>query len=92
MFKDSKYVRDLRARDFRSSGATVNDCFRPSRDASKADLQEYHREEMGLRKARRRQPQHTSLTAWLERNPNWDHRNYSRRPKGEKRTSQPVYS
>ena len=32
----------------------VNDCFKPSNEASKADLAEYHREEMKLRRARRR--------------------------------------
>lgn len=32
----------------------VNQCWKPSNEASKADLAEYHREEMRLRKARRR--------------------------------------
>lgn len=31
----------------------INPCFRPSNEASKADLAEFHREEMGLRKAHR---------------------------------------
>lgn len=35
------------------SRTPVNDCFKPSADASKADLREYHREEMALRRARR---------------------------------------
>lgn len=32
----------------------VNECWRPSNEASKEDLAEYHREEMRLRKSRRR--------------------------------------
>jgi hypothetical protein len=32
----------------------VNDCWKPSNEASKADLREFHREEMKLRKAHRR--------------------------------------
>lgn len=34
--------------------AAVNDCWKPSNEASKADLAEYHREEVRLRKAKRR--------------------------------------
>lgn len=37
----------------------INPCFRPSADASKADLAEYHREEMGLRRAHQRKREAT---------------------------------
>ena len=43
---------DKRYRDKRNTA--VNECWKPSNEASKADLAEYHREEMRLRKARRK--------------------------------------
>jgi hypothetical protein len=55
MLKDTKYIKDLRARKFESSGVAGNDCWRPDAGASKADLVEYHKEEMGLRRRRQRQ-------------------------------------
>lgn len=61
--KPDQYVRGLRAHwkrqrtDKRYLGkrdTAVNECWKPSNEASVADLLEYHREEMRLRKNRRR--------------------------------------
>lgn len=51
-----KYWKRLRTdkRYHEKRNTAVNDCWRPSNEASKADLVEYHREEMKLRKAHRR--------------------------------------
>lgn len=52
--KHPKYLeRAAERRGGRSGG--MNSCFRPSAEASKADLAEYHREEMGLRRAHQRE-------------------------------------
>lgn len=48
--KHPKYLAKVEARK-RAGNGGVNDCFRPSADVSKADLAEYHRENMGLRRA-----------------------------------------
>jgi hypothetical protein len=37
----------------RRSGNCINECWKPSNEASKEDLREYHREEMKLRRSRR---------------------------------------
>lgn len=45
----------LRRQGKRSSRATgLNNCWKPSNEASKADLREYHQEEMRLRRHRQR--------------------------------------
>ena len=36
----------------RRAGPSFNDCWKPSNEASKADLREYHAEEMKLRRRR----------------------------------------
>lgn len=59
--KPDQYLKGLREhwklrranKGYRDNRATaVNDCWRPSAGASKADLAEYHREEMKLRRRR----------------------------------------
>jgi hypothetical protein len=61
--KPDQYVKGLREhwkrqrtdkRYFDKRNTAVNDCWKPSSEASRADLAEYHREEMRLKKARRR--------------------------------------
>jgi len=48
----------VKRRKFQTSMAKgtggINDCFRPSAEASKADLVEFHSEEMKLRRSRQR--------------------------------------
>lgn len=50
--KHPAYLAAVADRKRGQSGKSVNDCFRPSAGASKADLAEYHKEEMGLRRAK----------------------------------------
>ena len=57
--------RDPRYTDKRNTA--VNDCFRPSNESSKADLAEYHREEIGIRKARRWAREGYSASLWYQR-------------------------
>jgi hypothetical protein len=88
-----KHWRDVR-KGLAKAGSrigSVNDCWTPSAGASKADLKEFHQEEMKLRRRRQRNAS-TRVTLWLEKHPNWDHRNYSRHPKGARRRTPPVYT
>lgn len=64
--RPDQYLKDLRAHWLqrradarkgkpltRRSRGVVNECWKPAAGASKADLMEYHREEMQLRRRRR---------------------------------------
>jgi hypothetical protein len=54
MLKDSKYIRDLKERKFKSSGGvSPNECWRPSAGHSKADMVEFHQENIRLRLKKR---------------------------------------
>lgn len=51
--KHPNYLAAVEARK-RAGRGGVNDCFRPSNEASKADLAEWHKEELALRRSRQR--------------------------------------
>lgn len=53
--KHPTYLARVAERKRAGRSGAGNPCFRPSNEASKADLAEYHREEMGLRRSHQRQ-------------------------------------
>lgn len=50
--KHPAYLAAQAERKRARSNTSVNGCFRPSAGVSKADLAEYHREEMALRRSK----------------------------------------
>lgn len=57
MKRDNFIKRRKFATSLKKGTGGINECYRPSNEASKADLAEYHREEMALRRAGQRKRQ-----------------------------------